>query len=51
VIIKKVRPSLWLSVLVMCWGVVMTCMGVVKNFQGMVVCRVLLGLFEVSERH
>ncbi|KAM0696566.1 hypothetical protein Q7P36_003814 [Cladosporium allicinum] len=48
VIIKKVRPSLWLSVLVMCWGVVMTCMGVVKNFQGMVVCRVLLGFFEAG---
>jgi hypothetical protein len=29
----------------------MTCMGVVKNFQGMVVCRVLLGFFEVSGRH
>jgi hypothetical protein len=26
----------------------MTTMGVVKNFQGMMICRVMLGLFEVD---
>lgn len=25
----------------------MTCMGVVKNFHGLVACRVVLGVFEV----
>jgi hypothetical protein len=28
---------------------VMTTMGVVKNFSGMMICRVMLGLFEVRE--
>ncbi|KAK8064436.1 High-affinity nicotinic acid transporter [Apiospora phragmitis] len=43
---KKLRPSIWLSVLVISWGIVMTLMGVVQNFQGMVACRVFLGLCE-----
>lgn len=27
----------------------MTCMGVVKNFEGLVACRVILGIFEVRK--
>lgn len=46
--LKKLRPSIWLSILVVSWGIVMTLMGVVQNFQGMVACRVFLGLCEVS---
>ncbi|KAL2818665.1 major facilitator superfamily domain-containing protein [Aspergillus granulosus] len=42
IILKKVRPNIWLSFLVIAWGAVMTCMGVVKNFQGLVACRVIL---------
>lgn len=48
IVIKKVRRSIWLSCLVVSWGIVMTLMGVVKNFQGMVACRAMLGLCEVS---
>ncbi|KAI7336595.1 MFS general substrate transporter [Hortaea werneckii] len=47
-IIKKVRPSLWLTALIVCWGVVMTCMGTVQDFQQTVACRVLLGFFEAG---
>lgn len=47
IILKKVRPSIWLSFLIIAWGIVMTCMGVVKNFHGLVACRVVLGVFEV----
>lgn len=39
---------MWLSALVLSWGTVMTLMGVVKDFQGMVICRVCLGLCEVG---
>ncbi|KIW11224.1 hypothetical protein PV08_10524 [Exophiala spinifera] len=48
VVLKKVRPSIWLAFLVIAWGVVMTCMGVVKNFRELVACRVLLGTFEAG---
>ncbi|KAL3448371.1 major facilitator superfamily domain-containing protein [Aspergillus insuetus] len=48
IILKKVRPSIWLSFLIIAWGTVMTCMGVVKNFQGLVACRVILGIFEAG---
>lgn len=48
IVLKKVRPSIWLSCLILAWGVCMTCMGVVKNFDGLVACRVILGVFEVA---
>ncbi|KAK1992160.1 MFS general substrate transporter [Colletotrichum falcatum] len=48
IVLKKVRPSLWLSFLVLSWGTVMTLMGVVKDFKGMVICRVFLGLCEAG---
>lgn len=50
IVLKKVRPSLWLSFLVVSWGLVMTCQGLVKNFEGLLACRVMLGLAEVSRR-
>lgn len=40
------RPSIYLGILIFCWGIVMTMMGVVKNFAGLLVTRILLGIFE-----
>ncbi|KAK2041937.1 MFS general substrate transporter [Colletotrichum somersetense] len=48
IVLKKVRPSFWLSFLILSWGTVMTLMGIVKDFQGMVICRVFLGLCEAG---
>ncbi|BCS22289.1 uncharacterized protein APUU_30514S [Aspergillus puulaauensis] len=48
IVLKKVRPSIWLSFLIIAWGIVMTCMGVVKNFDGLIACRVVLGVFEAG---
>ncbi|ELQ38358.1 inner membrane transport protein yfaV [Pyricularia oryzae] len=48
IILKKVRPSIWLSLLIMAWGITMTCMGFVKNFDGLVATRVVLGIFEAG---
>ncbi|KAF2015069.1 MFS general substrate transporter [Aaosphaeria arxii CBS 175.79] len=48
IVLKKVRPSIWLSFLVVSWGIVMTCMGAVQNFKGMLACRVMLGLAEAG---
>jgi hypothetical protein len=46
VLVRLGKPSLWIGFLVTSWGVVMTCTGFVKNFAGLLVCRVLLGAFE-----
>lgn len=42
------RPSTYLGTLVVAWGIVMTCTGVVKNFAGLVATRVLLGITEAG---
>lgn len=47
ILLKKFkRPSTYLGILVLSWGIVMTCTGLVKNFAGLMVTRVLLGVFE-----
>jgi len=48
VALRKLRPSRWLSCLVLVWGVLMTLHGVVKNYGGLVTVRVLLGLAEAG---
>jgi len=43
---KRVRPSLWLTLIMVTWGTVMTCQGLVQNFKGLLACRVFLGIAE-----
>jgi MFS family permease len=43
---KFKRPSVYLGILIVAWGIIMTCMGVVKNFAGLLITRILLGVFE-----
>ena len=43
---KRVRPSLWLTLIMVTWGIVMTCQGLVESFSGLLACRVLLGIAE-----
>ena len=50
IVLKKTRPSFWLSLQVVTWGIVMACMGAVKGFASLTACRVLLGICEVSRR-
>ena len=45
-ILKKATPSRWIAFIAVSWGVVATFTGMVQNFAGLVVCRLLLGLFE-----
>ncbi|KAB8238726.1 major facilitator superfamily domain-containing protein [Aspergillus alliaceus] len=40
------RPSVYLGVLIVSWGIIMTLTGVVQNFAGLMVTRVLLGIFD-----
>ena len=44
--LKRTRPSIWLTFIMLCWGLVMVCMGLVHNFSGLVACRVFLGIAE-----
>ncbi|KAI0444960.1 MFS general substrate transporter [Xylaria telfairii] len=47
-IIKKVRPSFYLSGLMFGWGIVNMSMGFVKNFHQLVALRFLLGILEAG---
>lgn len=45
---KFERPSIYLGGLVVCWGIIMTLTGVVKDFGGLCATRFLLGIFECA---
>lgn len=45
-IVKRVRAGFYLPTLITAWGIVSTCIGFTKSFAGLVVTRMLLGLFE-----
>ncbi|KAI9738644.1 MAG: hypothetical protein M1834_008149 [Cirrosporium novae-zelandiae] len=47
-LMKKVKPSTWLSSIMFLWGVITVCEGVTKSFTGLVVCRTFLGAFEAG---
>jgi MFS family permease len=45
-ILKKVKAGIYLPALITAWGLVCTFIGFTKSFSGLVVARILLGLFE-----
>ncbi|KAF2854725.1 MFS transporter-like protein [Plenodomus tracheiphilus IPT5] len=45
-LVKRVRAGVYLPMLITAWGLVCTFMGIVENYAGLVVCRLLLGLCE-----
>jgi hypothetical protein len=40
------RPSTYLGLLTVSWGIVMTCTGLVQSYAGLMAVRILLGIFE-----
>lgn len=46
IMMKRFKPSVWITFIMMAWGTVMVCMGLVSNFQGLLTCRVFLGIAE-----
>jgi sugar phosphate permease len=46
IMMKRTSPSFWLFVIMFLWGVCMTAMGFVKNFTGLLIVRMALGLAE-----
>lgn len=47
-VIKRLRPSRWLSIIMVAWGVVMTLMGLVQNYHGLLIARIFLGVTEAG---
>ena len=45
-ILKRLRPSRWIPTIMIAWGIVMTLMGLVQSFGGLIACRLFLGAFE-----
>jgi len=50
VILKMMRPSRWMAIIMFAWGTVMTLMGLVKSKEGLYAARFFLGVAEVSRR-
>ncbi|KAI0730769.1 MFS general substrate transporter [Earliella scabrosa] len=48
VFLKRLRPSIWLSLLMLLWGVMMTVQGLVHNYGGLLTMRWFLGMFEAG---
>ncbi|KAF2759338.1 MFS general substrate transporter [Pseudovirgaria hyperparasitica] len=48
VLLKKLRPSIFLPIIMVLWGICMTLMGIVHNFEGLAAVRFFLGLAEAG---
>ncbi|KAM0756371.1 MFS general substrate transporter [Meredithblackwellia eburnea MCA 4105] len=47
-VLKAWRPSMWLSTIMVGWGIVITTTGVVHNYSGLFAARVFLGITEAG---
>jgi len=48
IVLKLIRPSIWIPIIVFLWGLVMTLMGTVNSYPGLVVARFFLGVAEAG---
>ncbi|KAH7084246.1 high-affinity nicotinic acid transporter [Paraphoma chrysanthemicola] len=46
IMMKRTRPSIWLTFIMFFWSVAMICQGFVSNYSGLMATRVFLGVFE-----
>ncbi|KAL9487891.1 hypothetical protein ACSS6W_000168 [Trichoderma asperelloides] len=47
-LLKRLRPSVWLPTIMVAWGTVMTLMGIVRNYHGLLIARIFLGVTEAG---
>jgi sugar phosphate permease len=45
-VLKKLRPSRWIPMIMIAWGTVMTLMGLVNSYESLLACRLVLGAAE-----
>ncbi|KAI1912113.1 hypothetical protein LOZ53_004503 [Ophidiomyces ophidiicola] len=48
VLLKKLKPSIYLPSIMLAWGTVMTLMGIVQNYHGLLISRIFLGITEAG---
>ncbi|KAF5356139.1 hypothetical protein D9756_004072 [Leucocoprinus leucothites] len=48
VLLRRLKPSIWLSTMMVLWGIVMTLHGVIHDYGGLITLRLLLGLAEAG---
>ncbi|KAE8151627.1 putative MFS transporter [Aspergillus avenaceus] len=48
VLLKRMRPSIFIPIIMVLWGICMACMGLVHNFSGLMAVRWFLGLTEAG---
>lgn len=48
VLLKRLRPSVFIPIIMVLWGLVMTFMGFVHNYQGLLAARWFLGITEAG---
>jgi len=48
ILLKKLKPHIWLTATMVLWGIVMTFMGFVTNYSGLLAARWFLGLCEAG---
>lgn len=46
IVLKILRPSIWIAVLMFSWGLVMTLMGLISSYEGLLAARFFLGVAE-----
>ncbi|KAI8941695.1 hypothetical protein NX059_002905 [Plenodomus lindquistii] len=46
IMMKRTRPSIWLTFIMFFWSLAMICQGFVKDYSGLMATRVFLGVFE-----
>jgi sugar phosphate permease len=51
VLLKRLRPSIFIPAIMVLWGICMTCMGLVHNFSGLAAARFFLGVAEGMPFH
>ncbi|KAL9002053.1 MAG: hypothetical protein Q9188_004999 [Gyalolechia gomerana] len=47
-LLKRMKPSIWLPSIMVAWGTVMTLMGIVQDFKGLLIARLFLGVTEAG---
>ncbi|KAK5122503.1 hypothetical protein LTR85_004087 [Meristemomyces frigidus] len=48
ILLKRLRPSIFIPAIMIFWGICMTCMGLVHNFSGLAAARWFLGMAEAG---
>ncbi|KAK4065835.1 uncharacterized protein Triagg1_8387 [Trichoderma aggressivum f. europaeum] len=47
ILLKILKPRVWIPIIMLSWGTIMTLMGIVQSYAGLVVARVFLGIAEL----